>query len=109
MRRFSHIPTEGGSLRIAHLQFLAKSHICWSHHILTSEDFATDIYIVEYAEEHVEMVQFCALRSHGLGCGDVNAPSEGASPELATKAHKGQIQQALAGYHLKLTYNNSAT
>ena len=36
LSRFSHIPREAGSLRIAHLQFLEKSHTRGSHHSLTS-------------------------------------------------------------------------
>ena len=47
--RFSQIPREDGSMRIAHLQFLEKSHTRGSHRSLTSEDFATDIRSVEHS------------------------------------------------------------
>ena len=65
--RFSQIPREDGSLRIAQLQFLDKSHTRGPHHSVTSEDFATDIHHVEHAEEYLNTLQPCALRSHYPG------------------------------------------
>ena len=55
------MPREDGSLRIAHVQFLGKSHTRGSHHNFTSEDFATDVHIVEHTKEYLDTLQPCAL------------------------------------------------
>ena len=58
-KRFSHIPSEDGSLMVARLQFLERFILPDGTTVLTSEDFAADIQWTLCNPAH---------SSHGLGC-----------------------------------------